>query len=347
MHVSVIENLPGFLFPEEFRASLPVDFVPYAPSAKDKDRYAEGLLGLKASLSDYIYGEVAGIMKRGRIREVRRYCDGTELVRFDGRTINWDLTPGHPYQTLVHFSANSEAIAYTHLINSMTTEDGIFVEAEDCEPVCVPVAKSDWLVRKVMGLHPDEGISLYTGPDLKKTGIRIYRNFYSDGKEFDIRFFYFHLPWSFGDFLISETDTSRLVEIFAHDGYAAFLNEWNWRFLDVMGDGIITRMMGITPRLLHHRFMAEWFRNVRELELLDRIGIRDERTEPLFVERFSGTWPTIVDRLYRLSVDGGSGVYPSARELTGYDRDRILVYAALEGHSEAKKTVREKFGIAV
>ena len=347
MHASVIENLPGFLFPEEFRESLPVDFEPYAPSTKDMDRYAEGLLGLKASLSDYIYGEVAEIMKRGRIREVRRYCDGTELVRFDGRTTNRNLTLGHPYQTLVHFSANSEAIAYTHLINPMTTEDGVFVEVEDCEPVCVPVAKSDWLVRKVMRLQSGEEISLCAGPGLKKVGISIRRNFYDEGKGFDIRFFYFHLPWSFGDFLISGTDTSRLVEAFAHNGYAAFLDGWDWRFLDVMDIGIVTRMMGITPRLLHHRFMAEWFGNVRELELLDRIGIRDERTEPLFVERFSGTWAVILDRLYQLSVDGGCGVSPSARELTGYDRDRILVYAALEGHSAAKKAVREKFGIAV
>ena len=38
---------------------------------------------------------------------------------------------------------------------------------------------------------------------------------------------------------------------------------------------------------------------------------------------------------------------PSVRELTGCDRDRILVYAALEGHLAAKKAVREKFGIAV
>lgn len=337
MDLSIEYNLPKFMFPDAFLASLPKDGEPVEPTEAEAAAYRRANLQVRGTLTDYIFCTSAERLRHGVLREVRKFGDGSVMVRFDvalGGSRNEHFSD---LQFLMHLDASGRLQSYTQVYDDLkpSTSWSVFKCGSSVRRVMRTVDE----VLADLDRTPEEELLVCAGK-VSYRALRLVRRSTSSGDVYDIRYTFDHPPVAFQMRGQSHETLERLLGVFKEKGLRGLTREAGWEYWDGDTDPREQRRMGINMRLLFHRFVAEYKRDAETVERLDRLGIRDERLPFFWAPRVGDTWPEIVHNLYRLARD------PSSPRKDAYDRpltplecDRLVAYAALEGDPEAKAEV--------
>lgn len=342
MHASIAENLPGYLFPHVFLASLPEKYEPIQLS--NAEEYACRLamtLEIKGTVRDYVFTLIAECIHRGVIREARRYQDQTLFVRFDVPVFDARNRSHGNIQMILHLTPAFHLLHYTQTFPWMKSVSSSYV-----------LTWSNESGKRVMG-EPDEILDYFRRgsvgrelsiavDDISYRSLRLVRLREDENSPFVVRFYFDHPPFCFQLRNRDWKEVDRLVRIYLSAGLAALTTEPEleyWMGKTVLGE------LAVFPRLLFHRYMAEFAHNQGVVELLDRLGIRDgvKDPEPIWVERNGETWEEIVSNIYRRAtgcLDDRKDFY--GHPLTPHACDCLVAYAALEHCPEAESDLDQR-----
>lgn len=347
MHRSIEENLPGFMFPAAFLESLPKDYEPVEPTADEAVEYRRAIAQIDGTQRDYVEGMVAERIRRGRLREVRRFDGGSVLVRFDTVIKDANNRELCDLQLLLHLGADGRLISYTNTFPEMKPVATYAIMGSGVSRVCSLQSPSDVLaiLSKVVA-----GKEVLIAPN-GRTGYRSLRlcpEVGTDGATYTARYFFSHPPVAFQKSGLTYEEIGRLVSGFMKNGFSWLVGAVEWEWWDGCTEPNHERRMGIYLRLLFRRFLAEFFGRSDEVALLDRLGVEDVPTAALWMRCLNVAWPEQLSYLVRIArgpEELRTDYYK--RPLTPLDCDRVVAYAALGGCPEAKADIASKFHIKV
>jgi len=340
MHKSINENLPKFLFPETFMASLPGDYAAFEPTEEQAFQYRFAITELEGSEQDYMFCMKAERIKRGILREARRYEDGTTFVRFDSPIGDSDNTIRNDVQFAMHLDKDAHLISYTNVYDEWKST-GAFCMNADCRNTVVLKSPED-ILSFVRGQKAGREVRIAPN-GIWTRALRLTKEECEGVATYEIAFYFDHPPIAFHVTGRSDMEMADLVRGFLEGGFRWLAQAADWEYYDAART---FNSMGLYMRLVCHRFMAEFMGDSGTLALLDALGVQDVPTTPLWMPRRGKGWSEIVDTLYRIARGPEeSRVDNNGNPLSPLDCDRVVAYAALEGNAEARADVEARFGI--
>ena len=234
--------LPGFIGVREFFRRLGTSFESVPLETVDIDRFRKGILAISGNPRDYLETSVWAWFATARAREMRRYSDGTRLVRFGVREICDDLSLSESERQLaIAFDADGSMKSYT-LIDGT----GLLDDEDEIEIYCSGHGGGKLLRRVSDGwarLHEhiremDED-EFFVVSDKRYAGMSFFQAIGErhDGElrylvEYCIRDFVWHFT---AERMVSRDELERLVEVFREGGYPALQEAIGWRRMNVDG----------------------------------------------------------------------------------------------------------------
>jgi len=339
MHKSIEENLPKFQFPEMFMASLPGAYEAFEPTEKQAFDYRFAITELEGSEEDYMFCMKAERIKRGILREARRYEDGTIFVRFDSPIGNSDNTIRNDVQFAMHLDKDAHLISYTNIYAEWKPTEVFYLDV-NCGNTVILRSLED-ILSFIRAQKAGHEVRIAPNGEWIRS-LRLTKAESEGVVSYAIAFFFDHPPIAFHVTGRSDVEMSDLVRGFLEGGFRWLTQAADWEYYDAVDT---FKNMGLYMRLVFHRFMAEFTGEGETLALLDLLGVQDVQTTPLWMPRRGNNWSEVVTELYRIARSPDKRhVDFRGNPLSPLDCDRVVAYAALEGNADARADIESRFG---
>ena len=237
--------LPGFVGLREFFRRLPERFKPVALEDADIDRFRKGILSIGGSPRDYLDISVWAWFATAKAYEVRRYSDGTWVVRFGVRQVRCDGSiTEYERQLTMAFDAAANMKFYTLMDGTGLLGGDDFLD-EDIEfrfsrykgghqPGPGP---DNWarLHDFIQKMDDDEFFVL--SDRRQKGGHSFFQALcerHGDRRIYMVEYALESYVWHFSlPELVSRKELERLVDVFRTGGYPALQDATTWRRMNV------------------------------------------------------------------------------------------------------------------
>ncbi len=235
--------LPGFVGVREFFRRTGSTFETVPLGDVDAEIFRRGILAIHGTPRDYLEAQVWAWFATAKVREARRYPDGTWLVRFGVKELLNDLSMSKSERQLVlAFDAGANMKFYTLVDGTGLLDDEEKTEFhfskyddDDKRPSYRP---NGWvrLHQYIQEMDEDEffvvsdrrycGMSFFQAIGERHEGELSYLVEYSLGA----------YVWQFAmERTVSREELDRLVDVFRDGGYPALQDAAKWRRINVEG----------------------------------------------------------------------------------------------------------------
>ena len=344
MHGSISQNLPCFYFPADFAATFPAHFESFLCDDAECQALRKSILQLRGNPSDYVFAMAMIVLQRGRIGEVRRYGDGSIYVSFDvdimGRTNRRETNLRFRMRVDEEYNLKAYTIVFDEPVEDVAW-------AVRCGTILMRDLKDPEEVFSCIEKVPCGMASKVWYSRVSSRSLDILPMNFEGCRTYDLRFMYDNPPFCFCVRGMSGAEMRKVVDAYLHGGYSALATAADWEYWNCLEDSYLSNV-GINMRLLLHMTYAEFMRQDGVVRLLSALDVRDEPMPTFWMPRHGTDWISVVENLYAIARGPLEMRRDSeGRLLSEKACDRVVAYAALNGHERAKTDMLEKFNCQV